>query len=85
MGTVRMKTSKYQQIIHVLKKAIQDGELETGEKIPSVRQLASQFSCSKDTVQRALLDLTYQHFLYAKLKVATSFWSKNLIDMRIFH
>ena len=36
------------------------------KKIPSVRQLASQFSCSKDTVQRALLDLTYQHFLYAK-------------------
>ena len=66
MGTVGMKTSKYQQIIHVLKKAIQDGELETGQKIPSVRQLASQFSCSKDTVQRALLDLTYQHFLYAK-------------------
>ena len=66
MGTVKMKTSKYQQIIHVLKKAIQDGELETGEKIPSVRQLAGQFSCSKDTVQRALLDLTYQHFLYAK-------------------
>ena len=66
MGTVRMKMSKYQQIIHVLKKAIQDGELETGQKIPSVRQLASQFSCSKDTVQRALLDLTYQHFLYAK-------------------
>ena len=58
--------SKYQQIIHVLKKAIQDGELETGQKIPSVRQLASQFSCSKDTVQRALLDLTFQHFLYAK-------------------
>lgn len=61
-----MKKSKYQQIFHVLKKAIQDGELETGQKIPSVRQLASQFSCSKDTVQRALLDLTYQHFLYAK-------------------
>ena len=66
MGTVKMKTSKYQEIIHVLKKAIQDGELVTGQKIPSVRQLASQFSCSKDTVQRALLDLTYQHFLYAK-------------------
>ena len=61
-----MKTSKYQEIIHVLKKAIQNGELVTGQKIPSVRQLASQFSCSKDTVQRALLDLTYQHFLYAK-------------------
>ena len=84
MGTVRMKTSKYQQIIHVLKKAIQDGELETGEKIPSVRQLASQFSCSKDTVQRALLDLTYQHSMLS-IKVATMFWSKNLIDMRIFH
>ena len=61
-----MKTSKYQQIIDFLKEAIQDGELETGQKIPSVRQLAGQFSCSKDTVQRALLDLTYQHFLYAK-------------------
>ena len=34
MGTVRMKMSKYQQIIHVLKAAIQDGELETGQKIP---------------------------------------------------
>ena len=41
-----MKTSKYQEIIHVLKKDIQDGELETGQKIPSVRQLARQFSCS---------------------------------------
>ena len=61
-----MKTSKYQEIIHVLKKAIQDGELVTGQKISSVRQLANQFSCSKDTVQRALLDLTYQHLLYAK-------------------
>ena len=52
MGTVGMKTSKYQQIIDFLKEAIQDGELETGQKIPSVRQLAGQFSCSKDTVQR---------------------------------
>ncbi len=52
-----MKTSKYQQIIHVLKKGIQDGELETGQKIPSVRQLARQFSCSKDTVQRGLAGL----------------------------
>lgn len=39
MGTVKMKTSKYQEIIHVLKKAIQDGELVTGQKIPSVRKV----------------------------------------------
>ena len=60
------KTSKYQQISAFLKEAIQEGQLETGQKIPSVRQLASQFTCSKDTVQRALLDLTYQHLIYAK-------------------
>ena len=66
MGTAMTKTSKYQQISAFLKEAIQEGQLETGQKIPSVRQLASQFTCSKDTVQRALLDLTYQHLIYAK-------------------
>ena len=66
MGTAMTKTSKYQQIIAFLKDAIQHGHLETGQKIPSVRQLANQFTCSKDTVQRALLDLSYQHLIYAK-------------------
>ena len=66
MGTVMTKKSKYKDIIHYLKEAVQEGQLATGQKIPSVRQVARQFSCSKDTVQRALLDLTYQHVLYAK-------------------
>ena len=67
MGTVMTKTSKYKDIIHYLKEAVQGGQFATGQKIPSVRQLARQFSCSKDTVQRALLDLTYQHVLYLSL------------------
>ncbi|MFS1663654.1 PLP-dependent aminotransferase family protein [Streptococcus sp. zg-JUN1979] len=44
------------------------GELKAGDKLPSIRQLAKQFSCNKDTVQRALLDLRYEHYVHAIAK-----------------
>lgn len=61
-------TSKYQQIIHYLKSAIESGQLATGSKIPSIRQLSNQFHCSKDTAQRALIELRHQQYIYAKAK-----------------
>lgn len=63
-----MVHSKYQQIIQHLKAAIESGELATGSKIPSIRRLSQEFHCSKDTAQRALLELRYQQYLYTKPK-----------------
>ena len=41
------------------------GSLEKGSKLPSIRQLSQTYVCSKDTAQRALLDLKYQNYIYA--------------------
>ena len=59
-------TTKYQKIFTTLKNQIDQGILKTGDRLPSVRQLASQYACSKDTVQRALLELSYKNYIYAK-------------------
>lgn len=36
-----------------------------GERIPSIRRLSQKFHCSKDTVQRALLELKFKNYIYA--------------------
>ena len=59
-------TTKYQKIFTTLKNQIDQGILKTGDRLPSVRQLASQYACSKDTVQHALLELSYKNYIYAK-------------------
>lgn len=46
--------------------AIEDGQLAPGDRTPSIRQLAQQFSCNKDTAQRALLELKFERYIYAK-------------------
>lgn len=63
-----MSKTKYQQIISYLKTAIETGQLSTGSKIPSIRSLSKDFNCSKDTAQRALTELRYQQYIYAKPK-----------------
>lgn len=60
------KESKYQAVVSFLKKGIESGNFPTGSRIPSIRQLSQDFSCSKDTIQRALLELRHEQYLYAK-------------------
>ena len=60
------KQSKYQAVISFLKKGIESGKFPTGSRLPSIRQLSLDFHCSKDTVQRALLELRHEQYLYAK-------------------
>lgn len=60
------KESKYQAVFSFLKKGIESGEFPTGSRLPSIRQLSLDFNCSKDTVQRALLELRHEQYLYAK-------------------
>ena len=60
------KESKYQAVVSFLKKGIESGNFPTGSRIPSIRQLSQDFHCSKDTIQRALLELRHEQYLYAK-------------------
>ena len=60
------KQSKYQAVVSFLKEGIESGKFPTGSRLPSIRQLSLDFHCSKDTVQRALLELRHEQYLYAK-------------------
>lgn len=60
------KESKYQVVVSFLKKGIESGKFPTGSRLPSIRQLSQDFHCSKDTIQRALLELRHEQYLYAK-------------------
>ncbi|MER2029941.1 MAG: PLP-dependent aminotransferase family protein [Solibacillus sp.] len=61
-------TTKYIGILEWVKQQIKDEKLKTGSKLPSIRRLAEQFQCSKNTVVKALLELEKQHIIYAKPK-----------------
>jgi DNA-binding transcriptional MocR family regulator len=43
----------YEQIYEDLKRAVDEGEIRPGERLPSIRDLAAQYGCNKLTVQRA--------------------------------
>ena len=60
------KESKHQAVVSFLKKGIESGKFPTGSRLPSIRQLSQDFHCSKDTIQRALLELRHEQYLYAK-------------------
>ncbi|MFJ7668759.1 PLP-dependent aminotransferase family protein [Lysinibacillus sp. NPDC097195] len=53
------------QIIEEVKEQLTTGKLYAGCKLPSVRQLSEQFSCSKNTVIRAYSQLEQEHVIYA--------------------
>ncbi|MGE7091504.1 PLP-dependent aminotransferase family protein [Lysinibacillus sp. NPDC048646] len=56
---------KYDFIYNQLVQQIQTGTLQAGAKLPSIRNLSLQFSCSKSTVLTALNKLETQHLIYA--------------------
>ena len=58
--------SKYEQVVHYLKNEIESGRFPTGSRLPSIRKLSQDFHCSKDTIQRALLELRYEKYIYSK-------------------
>ena len=60
------KKSKYEQVVAYLKEGIEYGIFPTGSRLPSIRNISQDFHCSKDTVQRALLELRYEKYVYSK-------------------
>ena len=55
----------YEQIKDGLRKLIVTGALRTGEKLPSVRALATQLSINPNTIQRAYRELESEGFIYS--------------------
>lgn len=76
---------KYRQIISSIEKAIEDGKLKKGERLPSINKVCLEFSLSRDTVFQAYEELKKRGIIYAIL--GKGFYVKNIevtIKQRIF-
>ena len=56
----------YLQLVEKLRIAIVSGELEQGQRIPSVRELATIARVNPNTMQKALLELENQRLIYTQ-------------------
>lgn len=59
------KMNKYQAIVQDILSGIEQHRFRRGEKLPSIRSLSKHYQCSKDTVQKAMLELKYKNKIYA--------------------
>lgn len=58
---------KYKQIIFSIEKAIEDGKLIKGDKLPSINKVCMEFLLSRDTVMQAYEELKKRGVIYAIL------------------
>lgn len=58
--------NKYQEVMNQIKSDILSGRYKAGSKLPSIRELAESFQCSKATAIRAYAELEKQHIIYSK-------------------
>jgi molybdate-binding protein/DNA-binding transcriptional regulator YhcF (GntR family) len=56
----RKRAPIYQRIAESVRQAILTGDLDAGERLPSVREMADRWGCTPGTVQRAYKELTLQ-------------------------
>lgn len=61
-------TYLYQQVIHLITEMLNNGTLQAGQKLPSLRNLASNLSVSIPTVKQAYIELERQGLILAKPK-----------------
>lgn len=55
----------YQQVKDSLRRMMLTGLLELGEKLPSVRSLATQLAINPNTIQRAYAELEAEGYIYS--------------------
>lgn len=55
----------YEQIKEGLCRLILSGAMQTGERLPSVRELAGQLAINPNTIQRAYRELELEGFIYS--------------------
>lgn len=56
----------YMQIMNRVRESIAAGELQPGERVPSVRELAVHFEVNPNTMQRALTELEREGLLVSE-------------------
>lgn len=55
----------YTQIIDGFKEQISTGVLQSGDKLPSVRELAAELAINPNTIQRAYAELEAEGYIYS--------------------
>lgn len=56
-------TPLYQQVVEQIQRRVARGQMQPGDPVPSVRQLALELTINPNTVARAYLELEYQGIL----------------------
>ncbi|WP_125152954.1 GntR family transcriptional regulator [Clostridium rectalis] len=65
------KTPIYIQIMDYIKQGIVSGKLNRGDKLPSVREMATKFRVNPNTLQRAYQELERQGITYTQRGTGT--------------
>ena len=67
MVTIDLRSSRpiYEQVVDSLRRLIVSGAIEPDEKLPSVRELASQLVINPNTIQRAYRELEREGYVYS--------------------
>ena len=68
---LKSRKSIYEQVTDNLKELIMTGTLESGEKLPSVRELSKTITVNPNTVQKAYIELERQGYIYTTSGVGT--------------
>ena len=61
---LKSRKSIYEQVMDQLKEQIMTGQMATGEKLPSVRSLATELAINPNTIQRAYSQLETEGYVY---------------------
>ena len=61
-----MKEPKYYRLMEDIKTKIKSKEFEAGTKIPSENEFAKEYNISRQTVRKAITELTAEGYLYAE-------------------
>ena len=68
---LRNNKSIYDQIVDKFKEQIMMGQLQTGAKMPSVRELSRELGVNPNTIQKAYRELERQGYIYTSSGVGT--------------
>lgn len=62
----RNGTPIYMQMVNIIRRKIVSSEWDSGQKIPTVRELAVEFGVNPNTVQRTMAELERDGLLYSE-------------------
>lgn len=69
MNHFQTDTPIYLQVVEEVKSKVLGGQLQPGDKLESVREMASRLEVNPNTIQRAFLELEHQGFIVTQRAV----------------